>query len=174
MRTLLLILFACDDRKPVPEETGPASTDSADSDSADSDSADSDSGEAAPTGDSIDDPVWPESLSGDMPISDAMDPEGDVDWYAVDLEEGQFLGARAISVEGDPEDPEFDCDGIYDTNPIDLVLEVYDPAGERAAWADDWALQRCGYDPIALVCATEAGTWTVRVLDFHFVLCSRS
>lgn len=122
-----------------------------------------DSAAPAPTGDAVDDAI---PLVG-SPISDTIDPAGDADYWSVELEAGQTLEAQTVTVEGDPNDADFLCDGSYDTNPLDTVVLVYDPEGVEVAAADDWWAAECGRDSIAMVRADEAGTWTVAVTDWN-------
>ncbi len=154
---LFLALSACVD----PGETGTGDTSSADT------AGDDSSAEPAPTGDSMDDPVPVDDPSGATPMADVLDPAGDVDWYSVELAEGDFLQVQTVTVEGEPADPDFDCDGLTDTNPTDPVALVYDPEGNEVVAIDSWAGFSCGADGIGLVRADRGGTWTVAVTDWN-------
>jgi hypothetical protein len=120
----------------------------------------------APTGDSREDAVPVDDATGTTPMHDAVDPVGDVDWYAVDLAAGEYLRIQTVSVEGDPAAADFECNGLYDDDPIDAVALVYDPDGAQVAAIDSWSGFACGNDGIGMVRAEQAGTWTVEVTDW--------
>lgn len=166
---LFALLIAC---APSPKdadhpETGAAADDSADTaDSVGVDDTDDTVG-TAPTGDALSDPVPLEAGAGTVTTSDSVDPEGDVDYWSVNLEEGQFLQVRTLTVAGDPEAQGFDCDGSYDTNPVDTVVEIYDPAGARIAASDDYPMGLCGRDSLALARAESGGTYVLAVTDWN-------
>src|SRR3954466_4281051 len=84
-----------------------------------------------PTGDSMDDPIPVDDPTGLVPMRDTFDPVGDEDWFSIELDEGQFLRVQTVTVDGDPHDPDFQCDGTNDTNPADPVVIVYDPDGNE-------------------------------------------
>lgn len=153
---LLLAHSACVD----PRETGADDTSPAD---AGQDS----SADSAPAGDSMDDPIPVDDPSGATPMAEVLDPAGDVDWYSVELAEGDFLQVQTVTVEGEPSDPGFECDGLTDTNPTDPVALVYDPRGIEVVAIDSWAGFTCGPDGIGLVRADRAGTWTIAVTDWN-------
>jgi len=162
---LLTLLLACSgsvkDHVP-PDDSAPS--ESAAGDSGADDSQDS---EAGPSGDTLDDPVPIAEGQGRTKTSAAIDPEGDLDCWSVELEAGELLRVQTSTTGTDPEETGADCDGTYDTNPLDTTLDVYDPAGERIASSDDYPLGICGRDSLALVRAETAGTYVIAVTDWN-------
>lgn len=161
---LLALLLACSGA--VKDHVPP--DDSAPQESAPGDSGGGgDDSDAGPSGDTLDDPIPIAQGQGRTKTSDAIDPEGDLDCWSVELEAGELLRVQTSTVGADPEDPGTDCDGTYDTDPLDTVLDVYDPSGERIASSDDYPLGLCGRDSLALIRAETAGTYVIAVTDWN-------
>ncbi len=81
-----------------------------------------------------------------------INPEGDIDWYAIRSEGGEFIQVGLI-----PNDEEGD---------LDSVVSVYDDAGHRIAWEDEYAGGSVGtYDSLVYAWLPVAGTYLIKVED---------
>lgn len=88
----------------------------------------------------------------DFPAAGVINPAGDVDWYAVVAEGGEFFRATVVTAEAD--------DGI------DSVLSIYTSAGKRLAWEDEHPGGGIsGIDSAVYAYFPEAGTYYLAVED---------
>ena len=88
----------------------------------------------------------------DFTAEGVLNPAGDVDWYAVEAEGGEFFRASVVTAEAD--------DGI------DTVLSIYTSAGKRLAWEDEHPGGGIsGIDSAVYAYFPEAGTYYLAVED---------
>ncbi len=84
-----------------------------------------------------------------------IEPAGDVDWYAY-----TSLGGHFVRVDTIVDDEELD------TDLLDTVVTIYDPAGNLLAQEDEHPAGSVGtYDSVAFAYLAEAGTYTITVED---------
>jgi hypothetical protein len=90
--------------------------------------------------------VWEETNEG------VINPAGDVDWYSVQAEGGEFFRVTAVTAEAE--------------GGLDSVVSVYNAAGQRLVWEDEHPGGNVSSaDSMVFGYFPEAGTWYIKVED---------
>ncbi len=88
----------------------------------------------------------------DFTAEGVINPAGDVDWYAVEAEGGEFFRAAVVTAEAE--------------EGLDSVLSIYTSAGKRLAWEDEHPGGGIsGLDSVVYAYFPEAGTYYLAVED---------
>lgn len=89
------------------------------------------------------------AFSWETPVDGAIEPAGDVDWYALESTGGEFVRVQTVVAEG---------------GDLDTVVSLYDAAGDRISWEDAHPVGSVGtYDTVCYGYFPSAGTWYVKV-----------
>ncbi len=151
---LSLFVAACDPRK---EDTAPEGVGdqpdgpecSADGDCGDGEICEDD---ACVDGDRDDEIEDANTLLWDSQADGAINPEGDVDWYAVQAEGGEFVRVSVVTAEED--------------GGLDSIVSIYTESGKRLAWEDEHpAGDVSSADSMCFAYFPEAGTYYLKVED---------
>ncbi|MDO9280541.1 MAG: hypothetical protein Q7U06_01435 [Pseudomonadota bacterium] len=150
---LSLFVAGCDGRS---EDTGPEGKPETPGDecAADGDCASTEICEAdtCVDGDRNDDNESAENIFWADTIDGEINPSGDVDWYAVQAEGGEFFRVSVVTAELD--------------GGLDSVVSVYNDAGKRLVWEDEHpAGNVSSADSMCFGYFPEAGTYYLKVED---------
>lgn len=108
--------------------------------------------DACVDGDRNDDVADADALLWETAQEGEINPEGDVDWYAVQADGGEFVRIEVVTeeIEGG----------------LDSVVSVYTEAGKRLAWEDEHpAGEVSGADSMCFAYFPEAGSYYIKVED---------
>jgi hypothetical protein len=109
------------------------------------------SADACVDGDRNDEVTDADVLDWDDPVDGEINPAGEVDWYAVDADGGQFVRISVVTEDG---------------GDLDSVVSVYDAAGDRVAWEDEHpAGDVSSADSMCFAYFAEPGTYAIKVED---------
>jgi hypothetical protein len=104
------------------------------------------------TGDRDNDATSATGLFWETEVQGEINPAGDVDWYRLTAEGGEFVRIEVSTEEDD--------------NSLDSVVSVYTAAGKRVAWEDEHpAGNATNYDSVCFAYLPDAGDYFVRVED---------
>lgn len=108
--------------------------------------------DACVDGDRNDDVESAEALLWEETVEGEINPVGEVDWYAIQAEGGEFLRVSVVTAEQD--------------GGLDSVVSLYTSAGKRLAWEDEHpAGNVSSADSMLFAYFPEAGTYYVKVED---------
>lgn len=99
--------------------------------------------------------LWDDSVTG------WLYPGGDVDWYALQAEGGEWVRIDTRPSGTEEGEPVADED-------MDTLVELYDPTGKLHAWEDNFPVGSVNtYDSVLYAYLPDEGTWRIAVQDVH-------